>query len=606
VPPAATPQTMRIGHRSPSRLDTARYMRFRVVAASRYAAAYAAAGWTLATQPASWNSASGQWKTPWYRMLRPARRPESVPKPGIRALIPLTRALRDGDTLSPVAGVLAVADGAWFEHAGLADWMLAGVETAYRKKLVIGPGVTTTAAAAEMGPDPLVRTYGLGQVSGKTPDHTKLRTAIPLAVAGPIGHSFDTGTATGLFLNSSFVVRAPDLAAADPTAWWMGKLAFRRCVMAEGTRDYWDQNVTTPVKGNLPQIAATLHSIVASTMPASIKLRATGNLLSAATVKAQAAVLITANRANAEWSVEVEDKGTGAKDSFSISEPTFDLRVIAMRRISRVPDRPEQYVWYEILLLVKPKNGTWRIAWQTQWFNDPKLAENKDPPEMELEIDFPVDSQTGVVIGEKRVSTVLQISEATEGRWAQFMPNSEALGRSCKIPLTSLQLSVDPISSSQLRLSSNGAEFSWLATDALKATRGKNNQGIFNMLLVTKRIASVSGTDEEAYVGLYHSAAGYDVAGQAVVLSWFGDGAQQPSLDDVPGLIGRILTVRAGSPIVTARDIAKWQADPWKSFFPMEKGQPSEPSRVFGDERPRDASAQIIEIYAPIAAGMTA
>jgi hypothetical protein len=64
VPPASKPQPMRIGLRSPSRADTARYMRFRIVASSRYAAAYAAARQPVAPQSANWKSASGKWATP--------------------------------------------------------------------------------------------------------------------------------------------------------------------------------------------------------------------------------------------------------------------------------------------------------------------------------------------------------------------------------------------------------------------------------------------------------------------------------------------------------------------------------------------------------------
>jgi hypothetical protein len=534
-------------------------------------------------------------------MLRPARKPESVPKPGIRALIPLTRALRQGEEASPVAGVLAVADGASFEHAGLTEWLLAGTENAYRKKLVVG-GTTVVAAAAEIGPDPLVRTYGLGQEERKTPDHTKLRTAVPLEVAGPLGHGFDTGTATGLYLNSSFVVRAPELAEKDSTAWWMGKLAFRRLIMAEGTHGYWNETIATPFTSVEPQVSATLHSVSASAAPASIKFRAWGELISGTAVKAKASVLIHASRADSAWNVEVEDTVSMAKDTFVVGEASFDLRVIAVRRISRYPDGPEQYVWYEILVLVQPKNRAWEVAWQTQWFDDPKLAENKDPADFRLKIDVPIDSQTGVVIGDKRVSTVLQVSEETEGRWAPFLPNSEALGRSSRVLLTDLKLSVDPKSNTRLLLSSKGGQFAWLATDMLKTARGKENQGLFNLLLVTKRVASVSGTNEEAYVGLYHSPTGYDAKAKAVVLSWFDRGAPRP-LDDGSDLIGRILTVRTGNPAVTAAQIADWQKDPWKFFFPPEKSlERSEPAQVFGETRPPDASAQIIEIYAPIAA----
>jgi hypothetical protein len=599
-PATSEPQPTRVALRSPARQDAARYMRFRVIAANRYAAAYAAARQLVAAQAAQWKSPSGKWTTPWYRLLRPAKQPDAVPKPGIRALIPLTRALRDGDNVSPVASVLAVVDGAWFEHAGLADWMLAEVETAYRKRLMIAPNTTVAKAAAEIGPDPLLRTYGLGQKDGVTPDHNSLKTAVPLEVAGPLGHGFDTGTATGLYLNSSFVVRAPALAAADPTAWWMGKLAFRRYILAEATRDYWTKSVATPVTSATPQLSATLHSIAATANNAVLKFRAAGKLVFGATPP-QAAVVAQAIWSGKSWTVQIT--GGGISDSFSVVEATFDLRVLAVRRLSRIPpDEPQQYAWYEILVLVKPENRSWQIAWQAQWFNDAKLVDGKDSSKAELEIDFVIDSQTGVSIGEKRVSTSLQVSEATDGRWTQFMPNAEAV-RASKVPLTSLSLSIDPTSSTRLLLKSGGNRFAWLASNDLigtgSRTARKPDQGLLNLLLLTKRVASVSGTDEEAYVGLYDSAAGYDSAVKAVVLSWFGGAA--PKLSDEKHLIGRILTVRLSNPEVQQSNIDEWKKDPWKGFFPAEDGSEKlDASQVFGEHRPPDVSAQIIEIYAPI------
>lgn len=598
-PPTSAPLSIRVALRSPNRTEVMRYMRFRVVGLNRYAAAYKAARKDVDSVPAILKNANGKWQTPWFRIARPAAIPASIPRPGIRALIPLTRALQEGD-LSPVSGVLAVVDGAWFEHAGLADWLLAGVENAYRKKLMIDHQSTPTpAAASEIGPDPLVRTYGLGQKLGTTPTKIEeLRTAVPLAVVGPLGHSFDTGTATGLFLNSSFIVRAPDLAEQDPAGWWMGKLAFRRIVLAEGTSGYLASTEGPSIKSSAAQIGATLPIIEAS---GSLTFNATGKLSWDGPAKADAAVRVKADRNGAVWNVEVEDLTLHMKDSFSISEAAFDLRVIAVRRISRAPDKPDQYVWYEILLLVKPQNRNWEIVWQTQWFNDPKFAENKDPVKAELEITFEIDPTSNAKVGELRTTTILQVSEATEGRWVQFLPNMQTLARSASVDLRSLQLSVDPGSKQQLLLSAKGEqEFAWLATNALKANRGKNDQGLFNLLLLTRRVASVSGTDEEAYVGLYDSATGYDTGRKAVVLTWFDRGPPR-TLDDRSKLIGRILTVRAGKPSVSDVQIAAWKSDPWKAFFPAENSMEEvDPLQVFGGLKPSDASAQIIEVYSPV------
>ncbi|CCD85164.1 protein of unknown function [Bradyrhizobium sp. ORS 285] len=599
TPPASTARATRIALRTPNRSEVARYMRFRVTAVNRYASAYQAARQkNVGTCAARWTSVSGKWETPWFRIVRPAAIPDVIPKPGLRALIPLTRALRDGE-VSPVAGVLAVVDGAWFEHAGPAEWLLAGVETAYRKTSII-PGSPAGAVAAEIGPDPLVRTYGLGQAPRQTPTSAaELRSAVPLAVTGPLGHSFDSGTATGLFLNSSFIVPAPALAADDPAAWWMGKLAFRRLILAEGTRGYRHTSKDQKKPSNTVQIGATVHSIAATTTPASLKLRATGKL-SWGALTADATTAIEASRTGPGWSITVENSTPHAKDRFDITTAGMDLRLIAVRRVARIPAGPEQYVWYELLLLVKPRNRPWQLAWQTQWFNDMKLAQAGDPAKAELAFAFVTEARTNVTCDDPLITTIPQVSDATEGRWTQFLPNMQTLARSAKVDLGALALSVDSRANERLRLTAGGQPFAWLPTNALKTKRGQDDQGLFNLLLVTKRITSVSDSNEEAYVGLYHSAAGYDPAEQAVVLTWFDRGPPR-ALTGKPDLIGRILTVRAGSPSVSDAQIAEWQNDPWKAFFPHERSlEQADPAMVFGETRPPDASAQIVEIYSPI------
>lgn len=630
----STPQQVRIALRTPSRERLARYMRFRIVAHNRYASAYRAAGYKESlesSRKAMWVRQGADvgdgWKTDWFRILRPAALPRLdvpaelpppiVPKPGIRAVLPLTRAIRRGagETPDPVSGVLVIVDGAWFEHAGLADWMLGRVEVARRS------GET----AAELGPDPLLRTYGLGG-SVQKPAPAGLIDTVPLELAGPLGHSFDTGTATPLFLNSSFVVRAPGLVRdgilQDAAAWWMGKLAFRRMILVEGTRDYWSGVHAGPYllasDQTAPQASASFHEVKATGANAEFRLALSGELAGAIAVPL-AAISVAARRSKDGWSFEVNGTPVlGLAIAEPADEPKFDLRVVAARRVSEDPSNKSRlFAWYEILLMVRPWNKAWMSIWEGRQFEDkpgPGVA-------AKLRLELKTDRSKNVTF-DYRDSQAFQVSEVTEGRWAQFLPNAETLARASAVPLDSLSLSVV---GDKLRLSTKtGGALVWLGTDALvgKRAAGKTDQGLFNLLLLTRRVASVAGTEEEAYVGLYYSDKGYGpneerTLNAAVDLEWFGQKKmkdEEPKLTGDQELIGRILTVRVGNLAKSAKDagvwkktLEKWKEQPWQQVFPDERESayeaPLDGSQVFGEKRAGDAALQIIEIYAPIRAG---
>lgn len=603
----ATTLPIRIALNSTGRRESTRYLRFAATAYSRYAAAYRAVGAPVPPVKARWESASG-WSSPWYRMLRSARSTRELPPPAVRAVLPLTRALAEGDEASPVAGVLAVVDGAWFEHSGLGDWMLGGVDMAQRSKFR-EKGASISATAVEMGPDPLVRAYGLSSTSPaarKTPrSHDELRNVAPLTVAGPLGHSFDTGTATGLFLNSSFIISPPDFTHEDPDAWWMAKLSFRRLVLAEATEGYWQDVFLLPAKCTSSQISITQHDAGAE------KEKATATFTFAASLAR--GQKDGTKQISKTFSVAARWSGDGcsltidgaANKMFALSASVFDLRVVAVRRVSEIErdGGTASYAWFDIFLLVKPSGGHWMLAWQTKWFDalQPDELADTDPATTELTVNL-TRTLEGVRTGEIRVSRSLQLSEPTEGRWAQFMPNMAALVRSSRVSLAGLAMRVDPDDTKNLLLSAGGAQWGWLGTNGLlsERARGRENQGLFNLLLVTKSITSVSGEPDEIFVGLFHSPEGYDSTKKAVGLQPF---ALQAG-GDLTGqaLIGRILTVRSGRVNLQQADIQRWLEDPWGQFFPPENDEPVDPTRVFGSqEEQADVPLQIIEMYAPIA-----
>ncbi|WP_026614422.1 hypothetical protein [Ensifer aridi] len=587
---------VRIALNSPRRKETARYLRFQATARSRYAAAYALAGKALpSVVPASWENATGQWKTRWHRVLRPASDPADVPKPSIRAVLPLTRALREREALSAVSGVLAIADGAWFEHAGLADWMIGGAEIAYRRKIHDpGTGSAGPARAVEFGPDPLVRTYGLANHTAfqkRSPENVEqLRGVAPLSIAGPLGHGFDTGTATGLFLNSSFVVRPPAFAEHDPDAWWMGKLAFRRLVLAEAMDDYWN-SVAASVSSTVGQVSLTQHAIAATAETATATITVEARLEG---IDDPVSLKVEAERANGVWTLLFD----GAQNEpVALRSTAFDLRMIAVRQRSIVDPAATavlHYAWFDVLLLVREGEGHWFLAWQTRWFDAPSVA---DTAENELKVSMQI-TPSGAAIGPLLASRAVQVSEPTEGRWAQFLPNMDVLGRLSKIPVGSLDLRFDEKTPGRLLLAAGKG---WLSTNGLLTERsaGKENQRLFSLLLLTAGISSVSGGEDEIFVGLYHSPDGHDAGLSAVPLEPFETGFL-PVLPLSGPLIGRILTVRASNPLVREETIALWRSDPWQQFFPREQGDSTDPGEVFGAQKATNADLQIIEIYAPI------
>ena len=601
---------IRVGLRTPSRDGVARYMRFRITAQNRYAAAYRAVQRSDLGKPTSAKWEKNGWSTPWYRVLRPAELPRVsedpppelppalVPNPGIRALIPLTRALQRGDKLDAVAGVLVVVDGAWFELAGLAEWFLADVEVARRYYGL--PGEKVKMEAAEFGADPLLRKKGRND--------GKLVERVPLVVAGPLGHGFDTGTATGLYLNSSFVVRAPEAALKEEenaSAWWMGKLAFRRLLLAEASKDYWAGSeladgtaarsysiVSDPAS---PQVSATLHDVApAGAGDRSLKVTISGSLSGVASP--EQLELDLSFVAATGWTVNL-----GGQPIANFADGSMDLRVIAARRVSRKnTDKEQRYVWYESHVLLRAASGHWFTVLEEKWFATPPSG---DIEMLDASLKLAIELKpTGSVSYAYCPCRLFQVSDATEGRWAQFLPNSEILARSARVPLNKLRLEAK--GKSIVLSTETGGGMAWLGTDALlpgnSREAGNEDQRLFNLLLVTRRIASVAGAEEEAYVGLYYSnteSAGAPGGG----LQWFGPG-DGPDLTGAD-LIGRIITVRAGRPVGPNDVDQNWKLDPWAQFFPKEGRDhvaPPDGSRVFGVTQPSDAALHIIEIYAPI------
>jgi hypothetical protein len=354
--------------------------------------------------------------------------------------------------------------------------------------------------------------------------------------------------------------------------------------------DYWNSEAAS-VSSTAGQVSLTQHAIAAIAEKATATITVEARLQG---IDDPMVLEVEAAWANKVWTLSID----GAEsEPVALRSPAFDLRVIAVRQMSLVDpdaDVAQHYAWFDVLLLAREADGHWFLAWQTRWFDSVPVT---GTAENELAVSMQV-APGGAAIGPLLVSKAVQVSEPTEGRWAQFLPNMAVLGRLSKVSVDSLAFRIDETTPGRLLLAAGKG---WLSTNGLLKERaaGKENQRLFNLLLLTAEISSVSGGEDEIFVGLYHSPGGHAAGLKDVPLEPFATGDPPPLPADGP-LIGRILTVRAGDPQIEAETIRRWRDDPWQQFFPSEQGDSTDPGEVFGAQKARNAELQIIEIYAPI------
>ena len=194
-------------------LPGALYYRFALRAHSRYEALYAnanAAEVALETYPTAGTLSAERW----VHKLVPCRLRAALPRPALRAILPLTLD-EDG---SSAASLLLVFDDQWYrdELAGLAE-MLDG------ELLQVALPDSPLESRPQFGPDPILRLdddpYGGDTVR------------LPLA-KGAMGYTFDTSPTGALFTRSSFVQPPPKVMCADgkprDLSWHFLQLRYRR------------------------------------------------------------------------------------------------------------------------------------------------------------------------------------------------------------------------------------------------------------------------------------------------------------------------------------------------------------------------------------------
>jgi hypothetical protein len=167
----------------------------------------------------------------WRNLYVPSRKLTQIKSPDVKLVLPLTRNA-DDPTSGP--GLLVMVRGPWFRECGLGERLEAQI--VLREAPEDAPDAHPKIYYYQYGPDPILTNPGatkLGSVSenqAKTGwgDETK-------TITGPVGHTFDTVSSGQLFVNTSFVLKYPDVGANGWTPWAFCQLRVRRVVDVVGT-----------------------------------------------------------------------------------------------------------------------------------------------------------------------------------------------------------------------------------------------------------------------------------------------------------------------------------------------------------------------------------
>ncbi|MFZ0425083.1 MAG: hypothetical protein WAL80_19570 [Xanthobacteraceae bacterium] len=641
--------------------------RFEIVARNRYAAAYqqiansGVAANVLAKTTYPLTGSSLRWVDGYRRVLVKAVPPDPVPKPSIRALVPLTRSMDDAAGPA-VAGLLVVLDGAFGDIGGVAEWLDVGAET-IEQKIPVQSFATNKQPAdavllpstdartppkyllqrAQIGADPLIRTYPRGNAPNATREGYRF---MPLQVTGPLGHTFDTAAAVARFNATSFVVEPPQITASDPGAWWMAKLKLRRTVLAEGIAAR--EAVTVPASAvsmtlptssttaapqgypdqwsfNLVDLSLGAQQTAIQTMGVSAQRMSNGKLLPGGTDQificwaktvdpknqSYLAIWLAPNDPNTiadpAWHV-APDEAWRIPNPNNAATVGVSLRLTFSPKTRRILD-PNDGSKYQIVLsydasLEVRSTDNWIFVGDYAWWGDTKsyLDDGTYESRLQVTLSWP----TGLLQSAQQsfVCVAPQASDWVGSHWGQFLPEANRVANISLKEDGALNLVGD-----QLQLQFKGMSW-WLSTSALAGNVQKDNQGLFHLVMISRRIRSASGRESEAYLGLYYDHGKAPTASGQLALVPFGaaPAAPEPLIAGASdSLRWRLLTVRTTKPKLdltaalngTGDYASDANSNPWRLFFPSENDEginvvPAQPSDA--TLKPRDALLQILEI----------
>lgn|GEM_PF-4386594 len=582
-----------LGREEPSPTMPARYIRFEVQAESRYARAY-----QPPLPPVIGKLTKTPWSTQWKRLFRPAR-PETVKPLAIRALVPLTRALRDTKGQpSNLSGVLLVVEGAVGEAGGVAESIEARPLRITRELKQKPEGTTKMESATEFAADPLVR------IDGIQPQYAAA--AADLKLAGPIGHTFDFEAKAPAFQSSSYMVLPPRFAQADPGAGWMARLRVRRVLEPRGVVGFGentqhktkDEDLSIPL-GRDGDISITFEKLGldAPQKTAAIDwhaVRQGDSTELTPTLKINATAFGTNGKVErVEFSFE---DATGKVDAI-IGEGLRSLRLLVSRQ--RVERQGLPVDLYEGTLEAEGESGSLVRAGEAS-FEDARASG---------EVDLIVtNAPQGCQATTLRAPLA---SEWTDTGWTQFLPDTTVQARDAAGVRVNLELLTADNTTATVK--PVGGTPIWHTFEGLLDRSRKDDQGLVHFLILMQAVASFAGREQdEAYLGLYLLDA---VTGNGeAVFKPFGNISNFSGID-LSQLRARILTVQAdprvwtiGNKKKTNAEMTEWRLavkDSWSPFFqeePETNGKGIELAEPFVRDTllaPKESALRILTVLAP-------
>ena len=594
--PAQPGQMQILASEAPSPPPPARYLRFEVSAESRYARLYD----NPPLKPVAGSITNGKWSNPWKRVFRPAM-PTAVHPLNVKAVVPLTRSVSDGDR-SSLSGVLMVIDGAFGESGGIAENI--EVRAVYIVRQL--QGNAQPVSATEFGADPILRAKPFGQAS-IPPDF-----GADLRVTGPIGHTFDIGALAPAFQSTSFIVEPPDAARQDFGAGWMVKLRARRVLDPRGVTGYGAitfqvspsagpaaSPVSVPLSGNgdLSLAFVNLPLVPGGTLTIALTGDRTGGAPpgppGAATTFPQSWNLALSTAPDGTHATTVGFGGV----TVAVPGTLAAVRLLVVTRRLQRDNLPVDR--FEATLDAITADGTIVRAGEISFEDAPATGA------VHLSVST---SGTASNIPLKVLRAPLA-SDWVETGWTQFLPDTKVQMRdrfnvgpstlTFAVQATGIQVNATP-------KSSGGApSVAWCTFDGLASRKQKDDQGLVHFLLLTRDVPSFGGANE-AYVGLYILKSGLE-SGTTALFTPFGTYASAPAAKDAQSLRARIMVVQV-DPRNWQTDPATWiqSADrPWDAFFPPETttgvqlADANIPDALIS---PQDANLRILTVYAPFRA----
>lgn len=476
-----------------------RYMRFRISAQHRYAGLYRVAladPGVLLDVHAEVSHASEPVTAKWRRALRPGRWDTAVAHPAIKIVVPLTQPFESQERGTHASDLLVVLNEEWGTVAGLAESLEVFVDSVERDYSVGGQTVWKT--REESSRDVMV--------SGKP----LLAPVGSLAVIGPLGHTFDTDSREPLFVASSFIVQAP--AGVEP--WTLLKLAVRRVLLPELMEGYYDapDADATTVDERYQRIALSAMTTPKLVLDATRLDEAGQGCISLQDISfAQGSATITVRVGGTQWAHAVV---RGADETWTINHAgnlpdgalpvdwtrpaagRLSLRYVAKRLKPRGTG-------------TEPKAPRWEVAFYAQHGAERRWERlghwRLDEPE-DFTTGIVVESSAGVAVAHGSAACLQRFSAYVDADWNQVLPDADKVAIDNKPWSGSARTSslrVRSLGDDIELVDPNGERFKPPYYHETPYERGKESQGLFHLLLVTRMTRTSDDTSSESVVGLF-------------------------------------------------------------------------------------------------------